>query len=784
MKPAHFLNLRWRQDYRFVTELRGRGVGPLEQVGLRLQQTKPDPWALYEETIVGVGDVITLFGRKFLEFDGRRAVWQHSLVYPLGTLDRAAARGILRAAYGGDPGLLLPVLYELLAPLEHWEGDPLARRMFLDAPTTASEPIAATLIRELWSSRQPPVPDLAAQLHTLEGLLVGGAPGVLDLPTSEELEALSAGRLVVVGAPPIPSVEDPPSWGAPALATVEGDVEEGSGAHGAHGAHGAQWSPTEDASKTWSVAVPAAAEPLPDLLPERAAQADTTGTARIAHVHPDGALDKGWPSPSREAMPFDEAVFCLPTQETAPEQEELDLELSAEPTDASVVESPIVEAPIVEAPAQRSPTAPLSRVELAVDDVDDDDDEDDDKTVISPVTASAPGASKLNDLSTRIDLPRLGALSEAETRLNIPVPTPAQLAALTALPAAPQDEASGPHTKEPQEPKAGDDPKRPMIIGALVGFITALLALAIVWSRTGPQADPAAGEAQTTAQEALAGPITAPPPAPPPEGTDAAGDIVKPDGPHAPSAPEIPCYTDKDGDGHGHKAPKPSLADGDCPAGMAKKGGDCNDNDPLVYPGAEELCDGEDNNCNSKVDDNDSLRDDNDDGKKDCSQTDPANGIGPLKLSGEVKGGTNGQAPYLLVSVGLPEGSRGACKQELVFGRGVAGSLKGAKSTFIIARQSCGVPVEGGALPKGLSACVKGMTIAVGAESVAVEAKCCMQNQNSYGSYLASNRRDGGLMEFCGYLETSGTFDVKVATATTTAPTPAANDNPETPTPP
>ncbi|MBK7760651.1 MAG: hypothetical protein IPI35_30460 [Deltaproteobacteria bacterium] len=56
MKPAHFLNLRWRQDYRFVTELRGRGVGPVEQVGLRLQQTKPDPWALYEESLAGVGD--------------------------------------------------------------------------------------------------------------------------------------------------------------------------------------------------------------------------------------------------------------------------------------------------------------------------------------------------------------------------------------------------------------------------------------------------------------------------------------------------------------------------------------------------------------------------------------------------------------------------------------------------------------------------------------------------------------------------------------------------------
>ncbi|MBK7760650.1 MAG: hypothetical protein IPI35_30455, partial [Deltaproteobacteria bacterium] len=60
--------------------------------------------------------------------------------------------------YGGDPGLRCRFT-ELLAPLEHWEGDPLARRMFIGATTTPPEPIAATLIRELWSSRLPPGPE-------------------------------------------------------------------------------------------------------------------------------------------------------------------------------------------------------------------------------------------------------------------------------------------------------------------------------------------------------------------------------------------------------------------------------------------------------------------------------------------------------------------------------------------------------------------------------------------------------------------------------------------------
>jgi hypothetical protein len=54
---------------------------------------------------------------------------------------------------------------------------------------------------------------------------------------------------------------------------------------------------------------------------------------------------------------------------------------------------------------------------------------------------------------------------------------------------------------------------------------------------------------------------------------------------------EEPSATDRDGDHF------------DAPA-------DCNDSDPTVYPGAPEICDGKDNNCNNEIDENSNLQDD------------------------------------------------------------------------------------------------------------------------------------------------------------------------------
>jgi hypothetical protein len=64
------------------------------------------------------------------------------------------------------------------------------------------------------------------------------------------------------------------------------------------------------------------------------------------------------------------------------------------------------------------------------------------------------------------------------------------------------------------------------------------------------------------------------------------------------------AYPDRDNDGYGDSsASMISLCTGNTlPAGYAGNNNDCNDNDAAIYPGASEVCDSKDNNCDGIVD--------------------------------------------------------------------------------------------------------------------------------------------------------------------------------------
>lgn len=64
---------------------------------------------------------------------------------------------------------------------------------------------------------------------------------------------------------------------------------------------------------------------------------------------------------------------------------------------------------------------------------------------------------------------------------------------------------------------------------------------------------------------------------------------------------ETTCYVDEDGDGYGVDGTETTV-DGNCPAGTSPFGGDCDDDNADVHPGAAEICNGIDDNCNGEVD--------------------------------------------------------------------------------------------------------------------------------------------------------------------------------------
>ncbi len=63
---------------------------------------------------------------------------------------------------------------------------------------------------------------------------------------------------------------------------------------------------------------------------------------------------------------------------------------------------------------------------------------------------------------------------------------------------------------------------------------------------------------------------------------------------------ETTWFQDADGDGYGD--PEVSRVSADGPEGWVQDGTDCDDSDPAVHPGAEEVCDGDDDDCDGRPD--------------------------------------------------------------------------------------------------------------------------------------------------------------------------------------
>lgn len=79
-------------------------------------------------------------------------------------------------------------------------------------------------------------------------------------------------------------------------------------------------------------------------------------------------------------------------------------------------------------------------------------------------------------------------------------------------------------------------------------------------------------------------------------------------------------YRDEDGDGHG--TPSETRQSCEKPTGFVESYDDCNDFDEKVYLGANELCDGQDNNCDGKQT---GEEDADGDGYRSCQGTDDCN---------------------------------------------------------------------------------------------------------------------------------------------------------------
>lgn len=99
---------------------------------------------------------------------------------------------------------------------------------------------------------------------------------------------------------------------------------------------------------------------------------------------------------------------------------------------------------------------------------------------------------------------------------------------------------------------------------------------------------------------------------------------------------DAPCstqiwYDDRDGDGYGSS--DKTVETCEAPQGYVAQGNDCNDSDVEINPGATEICDGIDNNCNGSIDENISCitfyKDNDNDGFGDPDNTMVGSGTPP-----------------------------------------------------------------------------------------------------------------------------------------------------------